>query len=172
MFQQICYANHLGDGKSKQNGNQLWWRQKWTVGTRRRLPCSLWTIVLLRAFWCAYVYVYFSTSVLQVIVCPDLEETIITRAFLNGVLNSLLSCSDVLLFGCACSCQITHWISLFWSTYLVISLGREHWGTSQAFKNRSKHLILALPSLIKCIGFALGLFWFVWVRGCVLWMNK
>lgn len=126
---------------------------------------------------CVYIHIYictffFSATTPQVSVCPGLEETIISKAFLNSFLNRLLSCSHVLLLGCACSCQIVHWISQFWSTYLVIYLGREYWGTSQAFKNRNKHLMLALPSLIKFIGFVLGLFSFVWVSGCVLWMKN
>lgn len=28
--------------------------------------------------------------------------------------------------------------------------------------------MLAFPSLIKFIGFVLGLFWFVWVSGCLV----
>lgn len=130
-------------------------------------------------YMCVYIYIYiyictffFSATTPQVSVYPGLEETIISKAFLNSFLNRLLSCSHVLLLGCACSCQIVHWISQFWSTYLVIYLGREYWGTSQAFKNRNKHLMLALPSLIKFIGFVLGLFSFVWVSGCVLWMKN
>lgn len=41
IVQHICYANHLGEGESNQSGNQLCLRQKQTVGTRRRLSCSL-----------------------------------------------------------------------------------------------------------------------------------
>lgn len=41
IVQHICYANHLGEGESNQSGNQLCLRQKRTVGTRRRLSCSL-----------------------------------------------------------------------------------------------------------------------------------
>lgn len=113
-----------------------------------------------------YMYFFFSATTPQVTVCRGLKETIISKAFLNRLLNSLLSCSDVLLFGCACWCQIVHWISLFWSTYIVTYLGREHSSTSQVFKNRNKHPLPALPSLIKFIEFVLGLFWFVWVSRC------
>lgn len=57
--------------------------------------------------------------------------------------------------------------------HLLSYLSRqEYWGSSQVFKNRNKHLMLTLPSLIKFIGFVLALFCFVWVSGCVLWMKN
>lgn len=65
-----------------------------------------------------------------------------------------------------------HALDLAVLEHLLGYLGREHWGTSQVFKNRNKHLMLALPSLIKFIGFVLSLFWFVWVSGCVLCTKK
>lgn len=50
--------------------------------------------------------------------------------------------------------------------HLLGELAREGaWGTSQVFKNRNRHLMLFLPSLIKFIGF-------VWVKGCVSGMKK
>lgn len=50
--------------------------------------------------------------------------------------------------------------------HLLGELAREGaWGISQVFKNRNKHLMLFLPSLIKFIGF-------VGVKGCVSGTKK
>lgn len=115
-----------------------------------------------------YTYFFFSATTPQVTVCPGLEETIIPKAFLN----SLLSCSDVLLFW-LCLLVPDRALDLAVLKHLLSYLCRQGAsGTSQVFKNRNKHFRPALPSLIKFIGFVLGLVWFVWVSGCVLWMKK
>lgn len=171
MFQQICYANHLDEGESNQSGNQLCLRQRRTVGKRRRRSCSQQTLEPLRCerlgvleYICIY---YVPLSWNSALSCP--------LSWLRGS-NYFRSLSEWLVWCFAVRgaslCEIVHQISLLCSTSLGICLGREHWGTSQVFKNRNKHLMLFLPSLIKFVGFVLGLFWFVWINGCVSCMIK